>query len=167
MEAVGALYDEHQAHIFRYVWSRVGDRRLAEDLTGDVFVRMVTGLPGYRLQGLPFRAWLYQIARNRLVDHYRREGRHAATELGAAEVPAPREAEPASQVERKLAAEQLHHALSRLEPLQREVVSLRFVSGLSVQEVALALHATENAVKALQRRGLAGLRETLAQEGGE
>ncbi|HJW83757.1 MAG TPA: sigma factor, partial [Anaerolineae bacterium] len=55
VDAIGALYDQHHDSIFRYVWSRVGDRRLAEDLTGDVFAQMLAALPNYRPSGTPFR----------------------------------------------------------------------------------------------------------------
>ena len=72
--AVGDLYDRHHKAIFRYVQSRVHGKDLAEDLTGEIFTRMVANLPDYRPMGVPFRAWLYRIAHNLVVDHYRKEG---------------------------------------------------------------------------------------------
>ena len=66
-------------------------------------------------------------------------------------------------VEHQLTMERVHQALARLDEAQREVVSLRFLSGLSLQEVAAALGKTENSVKALQHRGLAALRRALGQ----
>lgn len=85
VDAVGELYDRHHESIFRYVQSRVYDRDLAEDLTGEIFTRMVTSLPGYRLRGIPFRAWLYRIARNLVVDHYRKESGRVSVPLYHAE----------------------------------------------------------------------------------
>jgi len=164
VDAVGALYDQHHESIFRYVWARVGDRRLAEDLTGDVFTRMVAALPAYRPTGLPFRAWLYRIAHNRLVDHFRQDSRRAPIPLDAIEDERAGEDDPLSTVEQKLDVERVQRALLQLDQTHREVVMLRFVCGLSLKEVALALDKTEGAIKSLQHRGLTALRHALAQE---
>ena len=164
VDAIGALYDQHHESIFRYVWLRVGDRHLAEDLTGDVFMRMLAALPGYRSMGLPFRAWLYRIAHNLLVDHFRKVGDREPLPLDVVEHTEAGEDDLASTVERNLLAERLHRALSKLDPSYREVVVLRFISGLSLREVALATDKTEAAVKSLQHRGLAALRLALNQE---
>jgi RNA polymerase sigma-70 factor (ECF subfamily) len=67
-DAVGLLYDQHHEALFRYLWLKVGERPLAEDLTGDVFVRRVAGLPRYRPMQAPFRAWLDRIAHNLVMD---------------------------------------------------------------------------------------------------
>jgi RNA polymerase sigma-70 factor, ECF subfamily len=67
------LYREHHGHIYRFIWSRVHDAQVAEDLTGEVFTRMVANLSSYSDRSLPFRAWLYRIARNLIVDHHRKE----------------------------------------------------------------------------------------------
>lgn len=157
-EAVGALYDAHCQAVFRYFKARLGDQQAAEDLTGEVFRRMLTALPQYRATDLPFRAWLFRIAHNLLVDHYRRESGHTTTLLEEAENVSVEEDDPASIVEQKLTMEDVHHALSRLESHQRDVLALRFLSGLSLQETALVMGRTEDAIKALQRRGLSALR---------
>jgi RNA polymerase sigma-70 factor (ECF subfamily) len=163
VDAIGALYDQHYLAIFRYFGSRVGDRQLAEDLTADVFKRMLAGLPHYRSRGLPFRAWLFRIAHNLLVDHYRKESGRLSVTLQETESQNASEADPASVVEHKLTLERACHALSTLDRLQREVLALRFLSSLSLREVALALGKSEDAVKALQRRGLAALRLAFGQ----
>lgn len=159
--ALAALYDQHFGLIFRYLRARLGDRQSVEDLTGEVFQRMLTGLAGYRAQGLPFRAWLFRIARNVLIDHYRRVGARAVVEWDDSTVGADRGADPASQVEQTLVIEQVYRALAQLDDHQREAVTLRFLSGLSLRETAHALGKSEDAVKALQRRGLAALRQVL------
>jgi len=164
VDAIGALYDQHHESIFRYVWLRVGDRHLAEDLTGDVFMRMLAALPHYQAVGLPFQAWLYRIARNLLVDHYRKENNRVSVPLDTIEDSYEGEEDPTSAFDRKLDTQRLHRALSQLDQSHREVVVLRFVSGLSLREVALTLDRTEAAVKALQHRGLVALRLTLSQE---
>jgi RNA polymerase sigma-70 factor (ECF subfamily) len=164
VDAIEALYDRHRPSIFRYVWSRVGDRHAAEDLTSDVFVRMVTALPDYRSTGQPFRAWLYRIAHNLLVDHYRRENKHVAVSLDTIEERDAGGEDPVSFTERRLNAERVQHALSQLDPAHREIVVLRFLCELSLQEVAQVLGKTEAAVKSLQHRSLTALRQAFARE---
>ena len=164
VDAIEALYDRHRPSIFRYVWSRVGDRHTAEDLTGDVFMRMLTALPGYRSTGMPFRAWLYRIAHNLVVDHFRREDKHISVPLDTVEERDAGGHDPASVTEWKLDAERVQGALSQLAPSHREIVVLRFLCELSLQETAQVLGKTEAAVKSLQHRSLTALRRSLAQE---
>ncbi len=159
--AIGRLYDRHRESIFRYLWVRLDDRQLAEDLTGDVFMRMLDALPRYRQQGLPFRAWLYRIAHNLLIDHVRKMNHQSTVALEVAEEVSALD-EPGQAVEQLQLTERLQAALMNLEPTQSEVITLRFLAGLSLQETALALGKTEAAIKALQYRGLSGLRRTLA-----
>jgi RNA polymerase sigma-70 factor (ECF subfamily) len=164
-QALGALYDDHHQALFRYFWSKVGSRELAEDLTADVFMRMLTALPRYHDTGAPFRAWLYGIARHRLVDHYRKQGQRDFVGLEHAEIvdeSGPND--PLMLTEHRLSMEHLQQALTRLSEPQREVVTLRFLSGLSLHEVAQVVNKSEQAVKALQHRGLAALRLALARE---
>src|SRR5574341_1591695 len=71
VEAIGVLYDLHYQAVFRYFKARVGDPQTAEDLTGELFRRMLTSLPGYRAIGEPFRAWLFRLAHQHMVDNYR------------------------------------------------------------------------------------------------
>lgn len=161
VEAVGHLYDAYQEPIFRYVWSRVGDRQLAEDLTGEVFARLVTHLSTYREQDAPFRAWLYRIAHNLVVDHFRVENGRYHTPLHLAEPVAEPRPGPAAIVERQLTMERVQQALAVIDPAQREVILLRFALGLPLQEVALVLEKSLPAVKSLQHRGVKAVQAAL------
>ncbi len=160
VNAIGWLYDRHRESIFRYLWIRSDDRQLAEDLTGDVFMRMLDALPRYQQKGLPFRAWLYRIAHNLLIDHFRKLNRQTTVSLEAAEKLGTDD-EPGQTVEQLQVTEHLQAALMNLESSQSEVITLRFLAGLSLQETALTLGKTEAAIKALQYRGLHGLRRAL------
>ena len=160
VNAIGRLYDRHRESIFRYLYIRLDDRPLAEDMTGDVFLRMLDALPRYRMQGLPFRAWLYRIAHNLLVDYFRKMNHQATVPLDAVEEQGTDD-NPDRTIEQILLSERLQAALTCLEPTQCEVVVLRFLAGLSLQETALTLGKTEAAIKALQHRGLSGLRQAL------
>lgn len=161
VQAIGALYDQHHAALFRYLWARVGERQIAEELTGDVFMRMLAALPRYRPSVVPFRAWLYRIAHNLLVDHYRKEKAdlplQAVEGLNGA-------GDPAGIVEQQLTLERVHQVLATIDEQQQTVVALRFLSGLSLAETAAVLDKSESAVKALQHRGLVVMRRALAQE---
>ena len=161
VDAVGTLYDSHHQPIFRYVWSRVGDQQLAEDLTGEVFTRMVTGLPGYRPPAVPLRAWLYRIARNLIVDHHRSENGRVPTSLDAAENFSGDSDQPGLIVEQQLTQERIREAISSIDPIQQEVIILRFIAGLPLAETAQTLEKTIPAIKSLQHRGLAALRVAL------
>ncbi len=164
-DAMGALYDQNHEALFRYIWLKVGDRHLAEDLTGDVFVRMLAALPRYRPMQATFRAWLYRIAHNLVMDYYRKESNHKSVSLQHAETRGEEEATIHTLFEQKLTLERLRIALQSLEQTQREAVALRFLSGLSLQEAAVVMGKTKAALKALQHRGLSALRSALAQEG--
>lgn len=160
-QAVGALYDQHHSALFRFVWARVGDPTLAEDLTGDVFMRMLTALPRYRPSAVPFRVWLYRIARNRLIDHYRQTRARPVVPLSAIETHNAPDSDLPLLVEQKLSAAEVQRALTQLPEAHSEVLALRFLAGLSVEETAATLGKTQAAVKAAQHRGLAALRRAL------
>jgi RNA polymerase sigma-70 factor, ECF subfamily len=162
-QAVGELYDRHQERIFRYVRSRVYDHQLAQDLTGEIFTRMVTNLNQYENSGYPFTAWLYRIARNLIVDYQRRENRYMHVPIEEVYHVSADGFEPAAVVERQLSAERLQQALEEIDETQREVIRLRFLAGLSLQEVADTLDKTVGAIKAQQYRGLMALRVALKQ----
>ncbi len=163
VDAIGALYDQHHESIFRYLWLRVGDRCVAEDLTGDVFMRMLTALPHYQSVGLPFRAWLYRIAHNLMIDHWRKTNSREAVPFDTLQEQED-ESDPPSAIDQKLLTDRLTRALAQLEPNQREVIALRFGMGLPLSQVALAMGKTEAAIKSLQHRGLSALRLVLNPE---
>ena len=159
--AIGELYNQHWPAVFRYLYYRVGDRQAAEDLTAEVFARMLEALPRYRPTGVPFKAWLFQIARNLAVDHFRKAGKRVAVSLDP-EMENQMQESPHARVERSLTNERLQSALSTLNPDQRDVVIMRIIGEMPIREVAQALGKSEDAVKGLQRRGLLALRSWLA-----
>lgn len=163
VNAFGELYDFHHKRIFRYIWGRVRDEQVTEDLTGEVFTRMVVSLPGYRVTDVPFLAWLCRIAHNLVVDHYRKGDCRVLVPLDHAEGLSMERSDPATIIEDRLTVERVKGALARLDSSQQEVVVLRFLTGLSLKEAALTLGKTVAAVKSLQHRGLAALRLALAE----
>jgi RNA polymerase sigma-70 factor (ECF subfamily) len=161
--AVGKLFDDHHEAIFRFFWARVRDHHLAEDLTGELFTRMVAELPRYQQRDLPFRAWLYRIARNLIIDNYRTDKNHMSLPLEQANHETSQTAAPDEMLEQTMKTERIQQALDIIDPSQREVVELRFLAGLSLKEAAATLNKTVAAVKALQHRGLYSLRLLLQE----
>ncbi len=159
--ALTALYERYHVSVYRYLYYRVGETQAAEDLTSEVFLRMIRALPGYRPQSVSFKAWLLQIARNLAIDHYRKTGGgeivkledHLVDERAGVEV----------SVERGLTHQTLRKALRGLSEEQRDVLILRFLVGMPIAETALALHKSQDAVKGLQRRALQSLKEILLE----
>jgi RNA polymerase sigma-70 factor (ECF subfamily) len=160
-DAIGELYECHRLGVYRYLYYRTGDAQVADDLTSEVFLRMVYSLSGYRMQGVAFQAWLFQIAHNLLNDHYRKMSvrNHVQLEENIMEDAQLPQSRP---VEHSLNNMTLQKALDRLSVDQRDVIVMRFITGMPISEVAQALHKSEDAVKGLQRRALATLRDVLA-----
>lgn len=161
--ALAALYRCHVDAIYRYVSYRVPEQFVADDLTAEVFLRMVEGLPAYRLNGAPFAAWLYRIAAARVADFYRRRTRHPVAELSDAEP--DRAQSPESRLQMQQEQAELRMALAQLSDDHQSVLLLRFVERKSHAEVADLLGKTVTAVKSTQHRALTRLAELLGSEG--
>lgn len=166
-EAVGELYNRYHESVFRYIWARVSDQQLTEDLTGDVFTRMVVNLSKYRLTGAPFLAWLYSIARNLVIDHYRKAGTRNHLPLEQVENIIEDEQNLSQVVENQMFIEQVQRALKELNPTRQDVLILRFIMGLSLKEVASILRKTIGSIKVTQHRALNELRIVLESNSGE
>jgi len=163
LDAIGELYDRHHTRIFRYVRSRITHDQVAQDLTGEVFLRMVTRIGSYRDMGVPLSAWLYRIARNCLLDYLAREDVERRSELEQFADTEVSQANPATIVEARHEAQHVHAALQALEEMEREVVILRFLAGFSLLEVASSVDRSVPAVKAIQYRGLKRLRKLVSR----
>jgi RNA polymerase sigma-70 factor, ECF subfamily len=166
--AMDRLYNLYADKVFRYLYARLGQREIAEDLTADVFVRMLQVMPRFEVNSArpvaSFSSWLYRIAGNLLRDYYRRQSHRNHADLEdhtdlAMDAPA---------LAQRMAAEEdcqeLMGAVSLLNDEQKSVVHYRFGEQMSVQEVADLMGKTEGAIKALQHRALMALRRILVPE---
>jgi RNA polymerase sigma-70 factor, ECF subfamily len=171
-QAVGALYDAYVGPLYRFCLARVGNETDAEDLTEEIFLKVMRAVAGFEWRPLagidggdersPFRAWLFRIARNHVVSHYRR----SSIRGGAGEVPEwiPDDGRgPAEMAELRLTVDEVFEAVKELPTAQREVILLRFSAGLSVAETAAALEKHNTNVKVLQHKGIKRLRELLEE----
>ena len=154
-----ALYDR----IARYVTARTGSRDLGEDLAAEVFVRAVESIGSFRERGAPIEAWLFRIAHNLVVDHYRRSARRPAVVLDDA-MQIAGSADTAAEVEQRLAMERVRQMMEHLNPAQQEVISLRFSGELSAEETGAVMGRTPGAVRELQRTALKALRALMGPE---
>src|SRR5215210_3040290 len=139
--AFGELYEQFAPEILRYLLRHLNGRREnAEDLTEEVFLKVLQRLGSYQFRGMPFSAWLYRIARNHMIDYLRTRPRHNISSIDRHE---------------------LADALAQLTAVQREVISLRFLHGYTTAETAQVVGKSEDAVKKLQARGLVQLRRII------
>ena len=162
--AVAAVYDAFADPIFRYVSFRVRSPEDAEDLTDQVFLKMIEALPAYDDRGLPFAAWLYRIARNLIVDRSRRSARDAEALSESLEARGDG-SDPFAAAVGTLDREAVRTAMASLTDEQRQVVVLRFIEGWEVDEVAQAMGRKPGAIHALQHRALGALQRALVRAG--
>jgi len=163
-EALVTLYRRYYDAIYTFLYHRTRNQELAEDLTADVFERMVEKIATYRQTSRPFLAWLYTLARNRLIDVLRREARAPQWEPLDAELHTPQAASPEVITEHRLTAECLHRVLTQLTPDQQQVIALKFLQGYRNEEIAARMGKPVGAVKSLQFRALAAMRRILKEE---
>jgi RNA polymerase sigma-70 factor (ECF subfamily) len=161
-DAFGVLYDRYIDLVFRYVFYRVGNRSLAEDIVSDTFLKAMRRIGTFTWQGTDIGAWFITIARNLVVDHGRASRTRlefpsddVLTEIDAHSATLVRG--PEESVLTLLRDRTLLDAVRTLTPDQQECVVLRFLEGLSLRETALAMGRKENAVKALQLRAVRAL----------
>lgn len=162
--AIAEIYARYEGKIYAFLYRRVGDEALAEDLTAHVFLKMLEAIRNGHTWRTSFSGWLYRIAHNLLVDHYRDCAKQTYVPLDDAPVLTTTQYNPVRIAESRLEIERLRAAIRRLTDDQALVISLRFIERCSINEVAEMLDKTEGAVKALQHRALATLHQLLENE---
>jgi RNA polymerase sigma-70 factor (ECF subfamily) len=162
-EALESLYLLHFDRIYSYLHLTVGNRHDAEDLTTQTFLKMLEAIGRFRWQSAPFSAWLFRIAHNLAIDHFRATKRWQPEE----EVPEPEGSEESSAEDEALESIGRRSMLELIESLsqdQQQVLTLKFVFNFSNGEAATVLGKTEGAVKSLQHRALASLQKQLTPD---
>ncbi len=157
-QAIAQLYDQYAPRVYAYLYRRLQDAQLAEDLTGEVFVRLLEALQSEQFWHTSFRAWLYRVAHNLVVDVYRRRAVGTTLPLDDRPSLANSEEPPETVVEQREALDCLRKAVKQLTPEQQQVLVLRFGERLKAKEVAEIMNKSVGAVEALQHRALAALR---------
>ncbi len=163
-EAFDGLYILYADRVFRYLLARLGDAELAEEITSQIFLHLIEKLDRYRIapkdNAAIFSAWLYRLSHNKMIDVIRKMRRHPHVGIEQAESVTERHS-VLDAVEERLDFDQVLSNLQMLNEQQRDVILLRFIDGYSIAETAQILNKSEGAVKALQHRSLANLRQFL------
>jgi len=162
-DALVEIYERYRASVFSYIFYRLSDQDDAEDLTAEVFMRMLTKIHTYVHQARPILAWLYTIARNLVIDHYRSGRKINAMPLDEARLTSEYGL-PGKEVQEHLDQEALAQALDCLTEEQRQVILLKFIEGRENEEVAEILGKNERAVRSLQHRALVALQKVMEQD---
>src|SRR3989338_53376 len=154
------LYDHYLPKIYRFVLLKVGQKEESEDIVHDVFINAWQNLGTYSSKGFPFSSWLYQIARNKVIDYYRLKKPTAHLEdLDDGFVKVASNDEKLFDI--NLDLERVKSAIQKLTPEQQDVVIMKFVEDLTHQEIAAALNKSEGAVRLLQHRAINNLKNLL------
>jgi RNA polymerase sigma-70 factor (ECF subfamily) len=157
-DAFGELYRLHAPAVFRFLFAHLSDRMDAEDLTVEVFFKVWRSLPNFRQQGVPFIAYLFRIARNTLIDQYRRSKHdHQMVPLEESVI-LDRHQDPGEAAFSNMERQEIRNLLDQLPEDQRNVLVLRFLGGLSPNETAEVMGKSSGAVRVLQHRALASFR---------
>jgi RNA polymerase sigma-70 factor, ECF subfamily len=158
-DALRTLYERYFDRIYNYVYARLGRAEDAEDLAIDTMTKSLTRLDLFHDQGGAFSSWVYRIAHNATIDHYRRHGKVALVSLEQA--PVPESADPSELAVEQLSNEDLHTAIRDLTDEQQQVLILRFFQDLTAAQAAAVMGKTVGAVQALQHRALGSLERAL------
>lgn len=174
-DAVDVLLELYANRLYSYAYYHSGDHHLAEDIVSETFTRVIEKVDGYVLQDVPFKAWIFRIAHNLLVDHFRRHKRYNSVSLEAVDWDSGPNVTPPSDwgaadggelVDRLAEREEIQQAIALLPDDQRTVFILRFVEGFELEQVANMLGKSLMSIKSLQYRAVRNLRRVLSNPRG-
>jgi RNA polymerase sigma-70 factor (ECF subfamily) len=160
-QALADLYDWYMPRVYRYVMARIGNQHEAEDLTEEVFLKMLGAIPEFRWRDVPFSSWLFRIAHNCIATHFRKVAQRGGGTSELSEDLIDGRHDLAAAVEERITMEEVRVATQQLPDAQREVIALRFAVGLSIADTAKALGKREGNIKALQHKAVAKLQKML------
>ena len=161
--AFGALYDFYFPRIYNYVFYRVQDRGMADDLVSTIFVRALDRLDTFQERKGPFGVWLFRIAHNAVVDHYRRAARTSNVPLELAEPLAVSTASIEQTLTHRQEMEAVLAQISRLSGREQDIIGLKFGGGLTNRKIATLLEIKENHVAVILYRAMRKLRRGLRE----
>ena len=161
-QAIGAIYDRYFPDVYRFVYYRLSDEQVAEDISSDVFVRLLEAVKKGRSPQTNLKGWLLATASHIIADHLRHVYRRPAETLLESVIDASAPS-LTDQVDHREMVASVRQAYERLTPEQQNVLALRFGDGFSIDETAAVLQKNVNAIKALQFRALAALQRTIGE----
>ena len=164
-QAFGILYERHVDRIYSYIYYRTGNQQDAEDLTARTFHRALNHIRQYKVQGIPFSAWLYRIAHNLVANWYRDRQRRREFSLETQAVAKRAPANPERQIESDEEREALLGAIGRLPSDRQQLLLLKFLESMPNAQIGEIMGRSEGAVKSLYHRTLIALRDDLQARG--
>ncbi len=159
----GSLYEQYLPRVFQYVYYRVGNRATTEDLTSDIFKKALTSFTKYNPEKASFSTWIFSIARNVLIDYYRRRSKEqefrkeAEPDLLASSTSLEEEVDRIEELHR------LRECLSLLKSSEQELISLKFSSGMTNREISRVTGLSETNVGTILCRALRKLRDSFLE----
>lgn len=162
-KAAAELYHRNYEDVFNYISHRVGSRAKTEELTADVFVRMLENLDAYQCRGRPLIAWLYTIARNLVIDSYRQNDESEALPIKD-DLLAGEYGRPPEVMDNRQSLNCFRRALFHLTEPQRSVITHKILDGRTTRDTAAIMGKSERAVRSLQYRALQALEKALEEE---
>ena len=164
VDAFGPLYDLYIDAVYRYVYYRA-DRDEVEDIVENVFIRVWENIDKYVQGKHPFSSWLFRIAHNLVVDHYRSHRRHISLRENLPKHVAQSDDDPLDWAKMKLDQGYVRDALTQLKEDYQQVLVLRYLSGFANKEIAQIMSRNEGNIRILQYRALKALQEILEKRG--
>jgi RNA polymerase sigma-70 factor (ECF subfamily) len=158
-EALTQLYNHYFERLYRFIYYRVGHKEVAEDLTEDVFIKIFKGI-GNLQQTAAFEGWLFQIARNQVIDHYR--SKKNLVPLDEVENTLEYETNIIDIVNLQTEQKLLIKIIKELSPEQQTVIKLKFLEDLENETIAEIMNKTEGAIRVIQHRAISKLKELLS-----
>ena len=158
-EVLASLFEKYYDKIARYIFVRIGDQAQAEDLSSEVFLKALRSLDSYEERGIAMQSWLFRIAHNLVVDHYRKAAKQKTVPIDTVQVEA--EEDPLTTAETNIEFEKVTRAMEQLTREQREVLELRFFGGLTSKETGSILKKSDGAVRETQHAAIKKLRKLL------
>lgn len=163
-EAFGELYSTYLDRIYIYVFHQVKDKTTAEDITEDVFIKGWNSIKSCKGREQTFLPWLFRIAHNHIIDIYRRKQKELSLETAVEIETVADISDDTLAVEKKQEQQQLLKEIAGLPPNQRQVIILKFIEGLDNREIGQVMNKKEGAIRVMQMRALATLRQTIQKE---
>lgn len=161
-DAFGKIYDIFLDEVYRFVYFRVGNRQDAEDITEQIFISMFTAISRYNDDGLPFGAWVYRIARNKVTDFYRsRKPLLPLVEAVGVTDPKPG---PEEQTDQKMLRNEVLRSLTQIPHQYQELIILKFIEDKDNEEISVILDKPVSHIRVLQHRAIAALRKVFNYE---
>src|SRR5579884_1622348 len=161
-EAFGQLYTIYVDRIYNYIYYKTGHSSDAEDLTEQVFIKAWEAIRRFRFEGKPFAAWLFKVARNVVIDHYRT--RKSNSDLSEVISAIAHEGDTEDLAQWRASAQLLMSTIRRLTDEQQQVILLKFIDGMDNTEISATMGKKEGAIRALQYRALLALQRILQDE---